>query len=80
MGVKLKDIVEPESIGFKDLEGRVVSIDAFKETVLKRENESRRIDEFFPGFLEWSISEGKKNSDWYMNHLSPVEQTEIDQP
>ena len=29
MGVKLKDIVEPESITFKDLEGRVVSIDAF---------------------------------------------------
>lgn len=29
MGVKLKDIVEPESINFKDLEGRIVSIDAF---------------------------------------------------
>jgi flap endonuclease-1 len=29
MGEKLKDIVEPESISFKDLEGRVVSIDAF---------------------------------------------------
>jgi flap endonuclease-1 len=29
MGVKLKDIVEPESITFRDLEGRVVSIDAF---------------------------------------------------
>lgn len=29
MGVKLKDIVEPETISFKDLEGRVVSIDAF---------------------------------------------------
>ena len=29
MGVKLKDIVEPESISFKDLGGRVVSIDAF---------------------------------------------------
>ena len=29
MGVKLKDIVEPESISFKDLEGRTVSIDAF---------------------------------------------------
>ena len=29
MGVKLKDIVEPENINFKDLEGRVVSIDAF---------------------------------------------------
>jgi flap endonuclease-1 len=29
MGVKLKDIVEPKSITFRDLEGRVVSIDAF---------------------------------------------------
>lgn len=29
MGVKLKDIVEPKTISFKDLEGRVVSIDAF---------------------------------------------------
>ena len=29
MGVKLKDIIEPETISFKDLEGRVVSIDAF---------------------------------------------------
>ena len=29
MGVKLKDIVEPETISFKDLEGRTVSIDAF---------------------------------------------------
>ena len=29
MGVKLKDIIKPESISFKDLEGRTVSIDAF---------------------------------------------------
>ena len=29
MGVKLKDIIEPEKINFKDLEGRSVSIDAF---------------------------------------------------
>ena len=29
MGVKLKDIVEPDTITFMDLEGRVVSIDAF---------------------------------------------------
>ena len=29
MGVKLKDIVEPKKITFKDLEGRAVSIDAF---------------------------------------------------
>lgn len=50
------------------LEG--VSIDAFKETVLKRENESKRIDTFFPQFLDWSISEGKQNSGWYLNHIS----------
>ena len=29
IGVKLKDIVEPKNISFKDLEGRSVSIDAF---------------------------------------------------
>lgn len=29
MGVKLKDIIEPKQISFKDLEGRSVSIDAF---------------------------------------------------
>lgn len=29
MGVKLKDIIEPEKITFKDLESRTVSIDAF---------------------------------------------------
>ena len=49
------------------LEG--VSISEFQQTILKRENESKRIDVFFPGFLDWSISEGKKNSDWYLNHL-----------
>lgn len=49
------------------LEG--VSINEFKETVLKRENESLRIDTFFPEFLEWSISEGKKNTGWYLNNV-----------
>ena len=48
------------------LEG--VSIDAFKNTSLKLENESKRIDTFFPEFLEWSISEGKKSSDWYLKY------------
>ena len=48
------------------LEG--VSIDAFKSTTLKLENESKRIDTFFPEFLEWSISEGKKSSDWYLKY------------
>jgi len=42
-------------------------IDAFKETILKRENESIPIDEFFPGFLEWSTSGGTKSTDWYLH-------------
>ena len=50
------------------LEG--VSIDAFKKTVLKAENESKRIDTFFPQFLDWSISEGKQNSSWYLNAIT----------
>ena len=29
MGVKLKDIIQPEQIDFKDLKGRAISIDAF---------------------------------------------------
>lgn len=53
------------------LEG--VSIEPFKNTTLKRENESLRIDTFFPEFLDWSISEGKKNSGWYLNHVTPTE-------
>jgi LruC domain-containing protein len=43
-------------------------INVFKETILKRENESIPIDEFFPGFLDWSISGGTTNQDWYLNH------------
>ena len=41
-------------------------IDAFKETILKRENESIPIDQFFPGFLDWSTSGGTINQDWYL--------------
>ena len=41
-------------------------IRAFKETILKRENESIPIDEFFPGFLDWSTSGGATNQDWYI--------------
>jgi hypothetical protein len=44
-----------------------VSIDKFKNTILKPENESKRIDTFFPEFLEWSISEGAKNTEWYLH-------------
>lgn len=46
------------------LEG--ANINAFEKTILKRENESKRIDELFPGFLEWSTSGGITNQDWYL--------------
>lgn len=41
-------------------------ISAFEETILKRENESKRIDELFPDFLEWSKSGGSTNQNWYI--------------
>jgi LruC domain-containing protein len=43
-----------------------VNISVFENTILKRENESKRIDELFPYFLEWSTSKGVKNQDWYI--------------
>ncbi len=43
-----------------------VNISVFENTILKRENESKRIDQFFPNFLEWSTSNGTKNQDWYL--------------
>ena len=42
------------------------NIEVFKETILNRDNESKRIDELFPGFLEWSISNGATHQDWYL--------------
>ena len=39
----------------------------FLDNILKRENESKPIDTFFPGFIEWSTSNGEKNADWYLN-------------
>ena len=44
-------------------------ISAFEGTILKRENESRSIDQFFPSFLEWSKSQGEKNRDWYLKPI-----------
>lgn len=43
-------------------------ISAFEETILKRENESKPIDELFPHFLDWSISNGETNQDWYLRY------------
>ena len=42
------------------------NISVFENTILKRENEKKRIDVLFPGFLEWSTSNGTKNQDWYL--------------
>lgn len=42
------------------------NISVFEETILKRSNESKRIDELFPGFLEWSTSGGTTNQNWYI--------------
>ncbi len=39
----------------------------FIENILLRANESKPIDNFFPEFIEWSVSEGAKNADWYLH-------------
>ena len=47
-----------------------VSIDAFKDNILLRANEQKAIDEFFPQFIEWSTSNGKKCKDWYLHPVA----------
>jgi LruC domain-containing protein len=42
------------------------NISVFENTILKRENESKRIDVLFPDFLKWSTSNGTTNQDWYV--------------
>ena len=42
------------------------NISVFEETILKPENESKRIDELFPDFLKWSTSNGTTNQNWYI--------------
>jgi LruC domain-containing protein len=42
-----------------------ITIEKFKNTILLRDKESKRIDEFFPDFIGWSNSKGKDNKDWY---------------
>lgn len=56
------------------LEG--VSIEQFEQTILNPDNESKPIDTFFPGFLEWSRSNGSKNADWYLNPIASEENPE----
>lgn len=42
-------------------------IEYFQNTTLKPENESKPMGNFFPQFLEWSTSKGKRNADWYLH-------------
>lgn len=42
-------------------------IDKFTNTILKRENESKKISDIYPGFLNWSVTKGVENSDWYLH-------------
>lgn len=43
-----------------------VTIESFIPTILKRENESVKISDLYPGFLLWSTSKGTQNQDWYI--------------
>lgn len=44
-----------------------VKAESFLNTILQRSNESKRIDSFYPGFIQWSASNGELNADWYLN-------------
>ena len=42
-----------------------VTVDNFKNTILAQENERVPIDKLYSGFLEWSVSKGTKQKNWY---------------
>lgn len=42
-------------------------ISNFKNTILKRQYESKKINDLYPGFLPWSVSKGATNTDWYLH-------------
>lgn len=44
-----------------------VNIDAFKNTILLRKNESKKINELYPDFLKWSTSKGLEGTGWYLS-------------
>jgi len=46
------------------------NIENFKNTILKRENESKKIDEIYPGFLKWSTTQGAEDADWYLHPIA----------
>ena len=47
------------------LEG--ATLDSFKETLLLRSNESVKIDELYPSFMPWVLSNGTEHADWYLH-------------
>jgi LruC domain-containing protein len=44
-----------------------VNIDAFKNTLLLRANESKKIDQLYPDFIQWSTSKGVEKKQWYLS-------------
>lgn len=44
-----------------------VQLDQLRPTLLDASNESVRIDQLFPLFIDWSKSNGIKNKDWYLH-------------
>ena len=42
-----------------------VTVEPFKSTLLVRDNESLPINNLYSGFLEWSVSKGKRQKYWY---------------
>ena len=44
-----------------------VTINNFRNTLLNRDNEKKRISDLYPRFLGWSTSNGEENADWYLH-------------
>lgn len=43
------------------------SAEMFQGTILNQQNESRPISDFYPEFIPWVTSNGKKYEDWYLH-------------
>ncbi len=45
-------------------------LSSFEETILMRKNESIPIDQFYPEFIHWAVSNGEANPEWYLHPFS----------
>jgi LruC domain-containing protein len=43
-----------------------ITIDSFKNTILRYQNERKEISILYPDFLEWSTSSGIEKTEWYL--------------